>query len=230
VGNHFSSQFGLMGCVFLLSTSLGSVALASHYDQLTPDQQKELNKGGQVAVFTPVANSSWPECKVYQMIKASPEEAAAVFHDYEKHKEYFPNVKQSSIVKVIDRATVQVSYMMEIPLVWPLSPMEEHYTVQDHVKSTPADGSYEVSWNLVRADNATRTEGETSFEPVGTSTLMSYRTIVVTTRTGASWVVESVKQAAKDAAHAIVNRIQNFHDRNDSVLQDEVSLLREALR
>lgn len=235
MGKYFTSQvasrFFLTQCVVLLSSSvaLANQTFGTHYDQLSAAEKNTLNNGGQVAVFTPVADSPWPECKIYQMIKATPEEAAAVFHDYEKHKDYFPNLKKSTIIKKIDRATVQVSYKMEIPLVWPLSPMEENYTVQDHVQSLP-EGSYQVGWTLVRADNATRSEGETHFEPVGSNTLMTYRTIVVTTRTGASWVVESVKQTAKEAASAIVGRIQTFHERNDALLREEIAALREAVR
>lgn len=226
MGKNFSTHSFVASCVLVLGSSS---VFAGTFDKLTPAQQKELNRGAQVAVFTPVANSPWPECKIYQMIKATPEEAAAVFHDYEKHKEYFPNLKVSTIAKKIDRATVQVNYKLEIPLVWPLSPMEENYTVQDHVQAIPSEGSYQVSWTLVRADNATRSEGETYYEPVGSNTLMTYRTIVVTTRTGASWVVESVKQTARDAASAIVKRIQGMHDSQGALLQDEISALRQAV-
>ena len=217
-----AALFVVSFCVISSVTSL-----AGNFEKFSNADQQKLLKGQQLSMFKEVGEV-WPETMVYQVIKATPEECAAVFHDYNRHKEYFPNVTASYISKNINKSTVEVTYKMEIPTIWPFPALTENYTVKDQVKKGDG-GSFEITWSLVRADNASKSQGSIAFEPVGSDTLMSYKNLVVTTRTGASFVKENVKKTAREAGTAIVNRIQDFHNQGGSTLQGELSALREAL-
>jgi hypothetical protein len=115
---------------------------------------------------------------VYQFVAASPEEAAAVFVDYERHASFLPNVKRSRISLVLDSATVEVDYTLRVPIV-----ADESYTVRDRLTSTVPDSggsrSYRVEWTLVRATSTKAADGEALFAPYRDGTLLTYRNLVV---------------------------------------------------
>ncbi|MBI2712593.1 MAG: hypothetical protein HYX41_07060 [Bdellovibrio sp.] len=214
--------------IALCSITFGLSGLAGNYDKLSQSQKAELNRGKQVGVFTDVAGSAWQQSMIYQMIKSTPEEAAAVFFDFERHPEYFPDLVSAQIARKIDKKTMEVNYQMEIPTIMFFPSFTENYTVRD-VLSKEADGAYKVSWTMIRADSASRMEGEIVFEQVGSQTLMSYRTLVVPNRTGSGLVAGKVPGKAKAAGSAIVNRIEATRTSGTGLMAEELSALREAL-
>src|SRR5688500_4857069 len=130
------------------------------YDELTTEQRSAFDGREQVFVRRDVAGSPWPAVVVYQYIDASPEAAAAVFIDYESHRSYIPGVRQSRVSAVVDPATVEVDYVLNVPLV-----SDERYTVRNHLCSYGGGESYVVEWTLVRASSTKATTGQARFEP-----------------------------------------------------------------
>jgi hypothetical protein len=143
--------------------------------ELTPEQRRTVDTGGQVFVAEDVAGSSWPRACTYEFVAASPEEAAAVFTDYARHAAFIPDIKQSTVSLVIDQRTAEVDYVLDIPIV-----ADEAYTVRDHVSATPDGTQYRVDWTLVRASSTKATVGGVRFEryssaaPEREGTLMAY--------------------------------------------------------
>jgi hypothetical protein len=128
-----------------------------------------------VLIAQDVAGSSWPSACVYQHVAGAPAEVAAVFVDYSRHKTFIPGLKKSTISRVIDGATTEVDYVLDIPIV-----ADEAYTVRDSVSALSDAEEYRVDWRLVRATSTKATVGSVRFErypsAYGTrdGTLMTY--------------------------------------------------------
>jgi hypothetical protein len=162
-----------------LAAIMVAAAVRTGAQELGPAQLAAIDSGRQVVVTEKVPGSSWPRVTVYQFVAASPEEAAAVFVDYERHASFLPNVKRSRISLVLDSATVEVDYTLRVPIV-----ADESYTVRDRLTSTAADSvgagrSYRVEWTLVRATSTKAADGEALCAPYRDGTLLTYRNLVV---------------------------------------------------
>ena len=87
--------FHLLAGALLLAAAPHAEAQAA--DDLTAEQRRTIDEGRVVFVTTDVPTSAWPRACVYQRIDATPEEAAAVFTNYERQLTYIPNLKQATI-------------------------------------------------------------------------------------------------------------------------------------
>src|SRR6185312_8245060 len=95
-----SSRFSVfLGSIALLASQH---ALASALDDLTPEQKAKVMNHELVAVYNTDKGGPWPEAKVYKLVKTSAENAAAVFSDFVRQKEYFPDVRKSEVATVDD--------------------------------------------------------------------------------------------------------------------------------
>ena len=102
--------------------------------------------------------SPWPAVTIVTFVRATPEEAAAIFTDYESHATYLPSTKRSKISRVHTLADVEVDYVVAIPIV-----RDEEYTVRDRLSRDSA--GYRVDWTLVRASSTKGTVGHARFTP-----------------------------------------------------------------
>lgn len=215
---------------------LGVAALAlpggAQTAELTPEHRQTLEKGGQVFLTWSVPQSSWPRACVFERIAATPEEATAVFIDYERHRAYIPGIKKSKISRVLDPATVEVDYTLALPIV-----SDEDYTVRDRVSSVASSTTYTVEWTLVRASSTKATDGRVRFEPFRQSssepagTLMSYCNLVTPgSRLAKLGVIKSraLKQV-RETAHAVAMQIQRERTGDRALLDAQVKALRAAL-
>ena len=84
--------------------------------QLSPDQRAILESGGRVVLTEEIAGSVWPRITVLQFVVGSPEESAAVFMDYARHASFVPNVLVSRVSRVVDAATLEVDYVLSVPI------------------------------------------------------------------------------------------------------------------
>jgi hypothetical protein len=202
-------------------------AFAGALDELNDADQNRVKKGDQVAVFQDVANAPWPKCFIYQRIEATPEEAAAVFADYNHHEAFIPNVKQSSVSREINKTTVEVDYSLSLPL----GLGSETYTVRDRVSTYDRGAGYKIEWTLVRADSTKSSDGNIRFEPLGNGTLMVYTSFIVPGRMGSSlkWVVDGAKNSVKETAQAVANQVEKERLHEPNRLQNQVQSLRGKL-
>ncbi len=199
--------------------------------ELTAAQRQSIAEGGQVFLTSPGGASPWPRACVYQRIEARPDEAAAVFIDYERHRTYIPDLRKSSITRVVDAATVEVDYTLAVPVV-----ADEHYTLRDQL-SAGADGSYRVVWSLVRATSTKATDGSVRFEPYRDSlpererTLMAHCNLVTPgSRLARLPFVRSRAFAQlRDAARAIVTEIERVRTRDPALLAARLRVLHAAI-
>jgi hypothetical protein len=204
------------------------VAVRASAQELDAVQRAAIDAGRQVVVSEKVPGSSWPRVTVYQFFPGSTEEAAAVFADYERHVSFMPNVKQSRISRTVDSVTVEVDYVLNVPIV-----SDESYTVRDHLTSSGPDSgstarSYRVEWTLVRASSTKAADGEARFEPRRDGTLMTYRNLVVpgSRLAGLGFIRNRAQREVAATARAIGDRVAKQRLGDRSLLDRQVQALR----
>jgi hypothetical protein len=205
---------------------------AQAVDELTAEQRATIDDGGQVFLTWDVSNSAWPRACAYQHIDAMPEEAAAVFTNYERHVAFIPKLRKSTISRVIDPVTAEVDYILSVPIV-----ADEHYTVRAHLSTDNSGASYRTEWTLVRATSTKATEGSVRFEPHRSvrsqrdGTLMAYCNLVTPgSRLAKLGFIKSKGLALiRQTAGAIVSEVERQRAGSRALLDAELRTLRSAL-
>lgn len=140
---------------------------ASVLDSLSPAQRQDVLNGKTISVRETVTGSYWPRFKIFKKISAKAEESAAVFVDFENHKNYFgkqgimkPDIVESYIVEgkcqqqlvdpeakgTICSKTPKIGYFVKLPLGY-----KDRYTCQEKIESDPI-GGYKVAWDIISSD------------------------------------------------------------------------------
>ena len=225
----------LRRCVALgvLTTAVAQPGHAQAAEQLTAGQRRAIDDGRQVFLTWEVGGSAWPRACVYQYVDATPEEAAAVFTNYERHRAFIPNLRKATISRVIDPVTAEVDYTLRVPIV-----ADEHYTVRDRLSTYNGGASYRIEWTLVRATSTKATDGSVRFEPHRSDraprdgALMAYCNLVTPgARLARLGVIRSRAMAqVREAARAIVTEIERERALDRVLLDAELRTLRSALQ
>ena len=218
-------------CCCLLAATQRAVAQPPA-DELSAAQKDVIDRGGQVFVTEDVQGSPWPRASVFQYVDATPEEAAAVFADYDRHATYMPGVKTSRIARVVDRRTAEVDYVLRVPLV-----ADERYTVRDRLSRHDGDGSYAVEWTLVRASSTKATVGSARFRPYRNRRLSKDGTLVAYVNlvspgsriAGVGFVKRRALAEVRLTVRSLVRRIEAERTGEPALLAAQVAALREAL-
>jgi hypothetical protein len=225
-------SLALASLAYCLSLAQAADAPRSAYDELSIEQQAVIDSGGQVFFTKKLDSSPWPAASVYQYVDATPEEAAAVFTDYERHATFVPKLKQSKISRVIDPRTVEVDFKLSVPIV-----KDERYTTR-HVLSTYDGGtSYRVDWTLVRASSTKATVGHVRFEPYHNERLGKHGTLMVyynfvtpgSGLAGLGFIKGKGMKQMREAAKAIKRQIEAEHASDPALLARQLTALRTAL-
>ena len=220
----------------LIACTVAALALAPQgggaaRDELTPVQRQALARGEAVVVHRDSAGAPWPAVTVYRLIRATPEEAAAVFTDYGDHRHYIPDVKRSRVARVVDRLTADVDYTLAVPVF-----DDEDYTVRDHIAAYDGGRGYRVDWTMLRASSARAIAGSVRFEPWGDAgargaTLMAYHNFVVpgSRLAGIGFVRTRALGQMHETARAIAARVEERRTIDPDAIARGVARLRAAL-
>lgn len=173
--------------------------------------------------------SPWPAVTIVSFVRATPEEAAAIFTDYESHSTYLPSTKRSRISRVHSRADVEVDYVVSIPIV-----SDEEYTVRDRLSRDSA--GYRVDWTLVRASSTKGTIGHARFTPAvdprtgASGTRFEYHNFVTPGSRMASigFIRNRALREMEETAAALASRIETERAKSD-VLRARLADFRAAL-
>jgi hypothetical protein len=215
----------LTGVITPLLAFAPSASAQSVWDTLTPVQQAALRRGEQVFATENVAGKPWPKVFVYQMVDAAPEQAAAVFADYESARAYIKELKKSQISLRVSPRVTEVDYILDVPML-----ADEHYTVRNTLAAYDAAGpAYRVDWTLVRASSTQASTGWARFEAQGAGTLFAYHSFVVPGSGMANLVRERALRQVRDTVRATVNHIQTLRTQRAPELERLVGQLRRAL-
>jgi len=203
--------------------SVGAQAGAITYNDLSVSQKNQVQSGAVVSVPKDVAGKPWPEVTAFIRMDSTPEEAAAVWADFNAHKQFLPKITKSQIMSQPDKATFLVAYTLDLP--WPLS--DENYTVRDHVA---LNGQAIVcDWNLVSADTTKESKGFAQFDTLGTGTLMTYYNFVVPGQIGAGAISGQAAKQVEEVAKALKTQVEKERAQYPQALQGQVAKLHTAL-
>ena len=224
----------LPGWVFLLPMKALLLALlcaapalaraASILDDLDPAQRAELERGGQVVRMEEVAGKPWPRVRLYEKVAATPEEVAAVFFDYRNAKAYVPKVVKSDISLRVSPCVIEVDYGIDVPLL-----PDEFYTARNSLTADP-DGSYCVSWRLVRALQTEDSEGNLRIETLGEGSAIRYTNLVTPGSSMAGLLRIPAIDQMKDTVRAIARHVEEVKRTQPAELKQKVGFLREAIK
>ncbi|OFZ17898.1 MAG: hypothetical protein A2X94_12715 [Bdellovibrionales bacterium GWB1_55_8] len=200
----------------------GAAGIWSGYDELTPDQQKTIQRGAQVVLTQDVPGAPWPKITIYQRIDATSEEALAVFADYELQKTYIPDMTESKIAGKVDAATTRVDYVMDLA-------GEVEYTTDSRVSTYDNGLSYRMDWTMVEGDSMKEMWGSARFEQLGTGSMIIYHTFIRPTSGFAGWFRKKAIEMAKTGAGKLVQQIQMERKDKPDLLARQLETLRASL-
>ena len=115
----------------------------------------------------------WPEVKMLALVDHTPYENICVFWDFETHKNYLPDMKESNVIEKISPTKVRVHFVMDMP--WPVKKTE--HTNDNELKKE--NDSYTLSWKLVKAEQMSDTYGFIQFIPFEGKSIMKYSNQIV---------------------------------------------------
>ncbi len=160
----------------------------------------------------------WPEFHVFEKVKATPEEAAAVFADFENHKKYFGslNITQSHVVSGLGTSVEEIDYYLNVFLA------SDDYRCRDQISYDPAHGSYQVNWDVIQSSQSyikgeipqVWSHGNAHFESFAGGTLIAYTNLVMPKNSLASsgWIIDRGESTVMQTVHLLVQQIEKEHN------------------
>ncbi len=221
--------FGSVAALALIVSVFGANSgFCGVYDELTAAQQKALQNGSQVIVKEDSDDSVWPIVRVYQRVDAAPEEVAAVFADFAIHKDLFTGIVKSEITKKISNNVYEVDYRMTFPTLLGIQLKDEDYTVRDTI--TEEDGTYQITWEKVRAMTMKDTSGSVRVERLGTASIFCYENFISPPRpTLAKLIVQMFVDRTKESADQLAKRVVAERTSDRAQLERQLDFLKKAL-
>jgi hypothetical protein len=192
--------------------------------ELNEAQVTSVTAGRLVAIHEQINDKPWPRARIYARVRATPEEVAAVFFDYQEAKSYVPDVLESRISKRVCPRTVEVDYEVDVPIL-----ADEHYTALNEIKAT-GPNSYVISWRLLRALQTKGAVGSLRIEPYGKGDAVICYTNLVTPGSAMAKILRSMAMKRMEkTVEAIVAKVEDQKKRHPAALAKQVEALRVAL-
>jgi hypothetical protein len=199
-------------------------ASAAAIDELTASQKAQLFDRQLVTVTQKVDGYAWPKIWMYILIDATPEQSAALGFDFELKPVYTKSVKRASISQIIDAATMNVDYVINVPII-----SDEHITLANHM-STPDQGeTFLLEFHLVRADRTKTSDGTNRFEPVNGQTLFAVYSFVDPNSPFAGMARKHAIHDSQDAVVAYRDQVEHEKSVDPALLANQLQKLRSAL-
>lgn len=208
-----------------LAACLGALATATAgvLEDLSRDQQLDLEKGDLIVLEQDIPGKPWPRVRIYKRIQATPEEVAAVFFDYDQARTYIPDVLESKISKRIAPCVMEVDYEVEVPIL-----RDEAYTARNEMKAL-GEG-YQVSWILLRALQTKAAEGNLRIEPFENGSSVIRYTNLVTPSSGMAKILKGPALfRMQKTVLAIGEKVEKQKSSYPMELAAQLVRLREAL-
>ena len=155
----FAALLLLFGFAPTTTQGQGRPAGEAHFAELSAPQLDSVAHGLTVVQTRQIPNAPWPRIRIARFIAASPEEGAAVLSDYAHQPDYMKQLAWARVVSRPEAASAEVAFKYRVPMA-----PDIEYTVLDRVVRT-ADGTFAVTWQLVRSDALLRAEGSATFQP-----------------------------------------------------------------
>lgn len=153
----------------------------------------------------------WPEVKMLALVDHSPYENACVFYDFESHKNYLPDMKESKIIEKFSPTKVRVHFVMEMP--WPVK--KTTHTNDNELKKE--NDTYTLNWKLVKADQMSDTYGFIQFIPYEGKSILKYSNQIVPNSSLAGMFKGRVAKDVEVSIKAIIEHLKKEISTNKEV-------------
>jgi hypothetical protein len=216
--------FGLIAAVLSLTASSKAHA-GCEWDVLAPAQQQKLRDGSQVVLTRRHSGEFYPEVWVYQLVDATPEEALAVYYDYERHKDYMPYVTAAAIEEGRGRADSVVDWTVKVPVLG-----IKHSLYRHHIEAS--NGDYRMHWESIQPPVGFKSEiSDMAFEPAlpGATLIVYYTTAVTDWWTPLMYPTPSFVSAYTKTEGALVKQVEMEKREQSALLDSQTQALRNAL-
>ncbi len=156
-------------------------------------------------------------------INATPEEAMALFSDFERQKTYVPNLLESEVTKQLSPTEVYTRYILKMP--WPLA--DTNYV--HGTKISKSKESYEISWYVVESDTTDKIDGSATFTEFEGKTLMTYKSLIYPKSFIAPLFANTMVDDTEASTMAIKKFIEAEVKEKSSKYEHSLALLRRSL-
>lgn len=222
--------------LFLAGTllSIGQNLYADSLRDLANDSDREAVKNGkQVAYERDDKRSDWPEVVTYQRYEGSPKEIAALFFDYNTHKDFMPDLTRSE-TKTISPTVARVTYRIE-KKDGPFTHVE-NYIVENNLHFDQKTGQYTFTWKMISSDNMKNLYGYASFQSLGEGSLANKTLAVYRVLVDPKFLLKHTPTAEdktmkglRIAGQSIVDHAEKIRREYPSLLEAEMQKLDAAL-
>ena len=220
-------RFLISGILLLLaSLPLGAqeAAKTPYWNSLGEGHHAKLNSGKPVILEEEIPGNPWPRFTIYQLVKATPTQVAAVFWDCEKDSEYIPNCTKVSILSRPARNIVEADYTLRMPFLIP----DEIYVSRNEIRRGP-DGNYEVNWKVLNSRYTKSCSGSLRLESHDGGTLIRYSNLVEPGSRIAKLLRASASRQVVESVQSLVDRIGELLIRPGNSLEKQIRLMEETI-
>ncbi len=212
----------LLAALFLATTD--AVAESNYWGGLSPRQKEMLNSGETLILEEEIPGKPWPRFIVYQLVKATPAQVAAVFWDLRLDSKYVPNCLS---VKVISKPSTNVldgEYTLKMPFFLP----DEVYVSRNTLhRRTPED--YEISWVVLRSRYTKSCSGLLSLQKHEKGTLLRYSNLVEPGSRIAGIMKNNAGHQVVASVKALASQVARETEGPSDLLEKQMNALDEAL-
>ena len=186
---------------------------------LDRDQKEKLFKGETVMLEEKVKDAPWPRLKIYRVIDADTESFAAFFADFERQKDYIPNLIKSKITNGDGSNNIDVSYEMNLP--WPIP---NAVYLHGHTIKKLGQDHFQISWYVVESSVAQKVIGQSDFVKFKDKTLWYYENFTLPKSSLAGLFEGSMKVDTKASLDATLEAFRKDKNDNPAKLQKSLTL------
>ena len=219
-------KYHLIVGLLLFPAATGSL-LASNlplWERLTPQQQMVLNSGKQVVLEEMIPDNRWPKLTIYQLVKSSSADVAAVFWNSELDTKYLPNCKSARILDRPSHDVHKAEFILRMPLFLP----EELYVSRITIKN-PSEHVFEISWKVLESRYSTECNGMIRIEPHGDLAFFSYQNFVKPRNNFASLLRWPAQATIVDSVKALVHQVETEKQKNPQLLASQLQAVEQAV-
>jgi hypothetical protein len=227
ISPNYAMRFLISGLILFLS-SLPLVAQEAaktpYWSSLGDGHHARLNAGKPVILEEEIEGNPWPRFTIYQLVKATPAQVAAVFWDCEKDPDYIPNCTKVKILSRPSRNVVEAEYTLKMPFLIP----DEVYVSRNEIRRE-LDGGYEVRWKVLTSRYTKSCSGSLHLESHDGGTLIRYSNLVEPGSSFAKLLRTSASHQMVECVQSLVDRMGELLIRPGNLLEKPTKLMEEAL-
>ncbi len=191
------------------------------FDQLSSEQRMKVLSGEQVYATEKIADAPWPQITIFQLIKATPEECAAVSLDYELKPQYSHEFKSAKISKSGPGSQTEVDYLLSV-----LFLPDEEFTLRYDWSTNEARNQFDLEWSLVRAKRMKKSWGRSIFTPHKGNTLLITQLFTDPGIFGARLFAGKATSQTLEVTDSLVKQIEHEHFFDRQLLEKQIQAIR----